>query len=308
MTLERGALLFLLALSACSSGTLTPQQVAPDVCAFIGSREEIKPSNLGKVANTGFIVGESGVIVIDSGANHQHGQEILDAIARTTSKPVVLLINTHPHPENVLGNSAFAQQGIPILAHSETIAAMRARCETCFAHTLSLLNEDIMRGTEIVIPGRAIEESREVDVGGRKLKLLYFGWAHTEGDLAVLDVKSGALFSGGLVALERVPVMQQARTREWIRALEQLAQQPIKLVVPGVGPISQPSRVDETLRYLESLLQTIEAQYDEGRSAIDVLHTSELPLFKDWALYDSQHPLNIQHVYRELEREELESQ
>ncbi|HET6756936.1 MAG TPA: MBL fold metallo-hydrolase [Burkholderiales bacterium] len=294
------------ALSACSTGALDPQRVATDVYAFLGAAEEIKPSNRGNVINTGFIIGYDGVIVVDSGANDQHGQRILDAIARTTSKPVLLLINTHPHPENVLGNSAFARFGIPILAHSETIAAMRARCEMCFDHTLSLLNEDIMRGTEIVIPGQSAEESQEIQVAGRRLKLIYFGWAHTEGDLAVLDVKSGVLFTGGLVSVGRTPVMQQARTQGWISALESLQDQPIERVVPDVGPISHPIRIADTLRYLKSLLQTLERQYEEGKSAIDVLQTSELPQFKDWALYDSAHPLNVQHVYRELEREELE--
>ncbi|MGH8770617.1 MAG: MBL fold metallo-hydrolase, partial [Burkholderiales bacterium] len=156
------------------------------------------------------------------------------------------------------------------------------------------------------IPGQSAEESQEIQVAGRRLKLIYFGWAHTEGDLAVLDVKSGVLFTGGLVSVGRIPVMQQARTQGWISALESLQDQPIERVVPEVGPMSHPIRIADTLRYLKSLLQTLERQYEEGKSAIDVLQTSELPEFKDWALYDSAHPLNVQHVYRELEREELE--
>ena len=280
-------------------------EVAPGVFAFSGRLEEIQPDNRGNVVNSGFIVGNEGVVVIDSGANDRHGQTILDAIESVTPKPILLVVNTHPHPENVLGNSAFARRGIPILAHTETIAAMEARCETCFKHTLAALNEEIMRGTEIVIPQRAVEGIEEMSVGGRRLKLFHFGWAHTEGDLAVLDLESGVLFTGGLVSLDRIPVMQQARTRGWISALEQLQTQQISRVVPGSGPVSEPSRIGETLIYLRTLLQSLEQQYAEGASAIDVLHSTELPRFKEWALYEETHPLNIQHVYRELEREEL---
>jgi quinoprotein relay system zinc metallohydrolase 2 len=306
----RAAAIFIpaaLSFLACSPRAPAPQKVAPGVFAFVGALEEIQPSNGGNVINTGFIVGSEGVIVIDSGANDRHGQRILDAIEETTSKPVRLLINTHPHPENVLGNSAFARRGIPVLAHAEAVSAMQTRCETCLKHTLSLLNEEIMRGTEIVIPQQAVEAPREIEVGGRRLKLLHFGWAHTEGDLAVLDVESGVLFTGDLVSLDRIPVMQQARTRGWISALKHLQEQPITKIVPGVGPISQPSRMGDTLQYLESLLETLERQYAEGKSAIDVLQTSELSQFQNWALYESAHQLNIQHVYRELEREELEN-
>lgn len=280
-------------------------EVAPGVFAFIGLLEEIQPSNRGNVINTGFIVGDEGVVVVDTGANDEHGQRILDAIESVTSKPVVLVINTHPHPENVLGNSAFARRAIPILAQKETIAAMEARCEMCFKHTLAQLNEEIMRGTDIIIPQRSVDGSGEISVAGRRLRLLYFGWAHTEGDLAVLDLESGVLFAGGLVSLDRIPVMQQANTDDWIAALEQLLERQISTVVPGAGPVSQPSRIRETLDYLRSLLETIVLQYAEGKSAIDVLYTSELPRFKRWALYEEQHPLNIQHVYRELEHEEL---
>lgn len=301
------AAVFFLPLLGCTAPALTPEKIAPGVYAFVGELEEIQPSNRGNVVNTGFIVGGDGVIVIDSGANDQHGRNILEAIARITSKPVALVINTHPHPENVLGNSAFASRNIPILAHAQTISAMEFRCEMCFRHTLSLLNDEIMRGTEIVIPKRAVEDTREIEVAGRHLRLLYYGWAHTEGDLAVLDVKSGVLFAGGLVALERIPVVQQANTRGWIGALKRLAEQPATHVVPEAGPVSSASRIGETLEYLESLLELIERQYAQGASAIDVLHTSDLPRFKEWALYEPTHALNIQHVYRELEREELEA-
>jgi quinoprotein relay system zinc metallohydrolase 1 len=305
LTARTVLLLAALVLLSCAQRDFDPVEVAPGVFAFIGEPEEMTPANRGNVVNTGFIVGDEGVIVIDSGANDRHGRKIIDTIERVTKKPIALLVNTHPHPENVLGNSAFARRKIALLAHSETIAAMRARCEMCFKQTLAQLNEEIMSGTEIVIPERAIDASQDVVIGGRRLRLLHFGWAHTEGDLAVLDLDTGVLFAGGLVFLDRIPVMQQASTRGWIAALEQLKAQPIKRVVPGVGPIAEPARIGDTAAYLAALLESIERQYAEGKSAIDVLYSSELTEFSRWALYDSTHPLNIQHVYRELEREEL---
>ena len=41
-------------------------------------------------------------------------------------------------------------------------------------------------------------------------------------------------------------------------------------------------------------------------SVLDLLKQAELPAFKKWALYSEQHLLNVQHVYSELETEELE--
>ncbi len=84
------------------------------------------------------------MIVVDTGVNVVHGRAILAAIRKVTDKPIALVVNTHPHPENVLGNNAFA--GAPILARRETIDAMRARCKLCFENVQRMLGEPAMAG------------------------------------------------------------------------------------------------------------------------------------------------------------------
>lgn len=293
-------------LPAAHARGLIPQQVAPDVYAFIGKREAPTRANHGNIINSGFIVGTTGVIVIDPGPNYAHAELMLAAIRKVTPKSVLLVIDTHPHPENVLGNDFFARSGITILAHNQTLQAMRSRCEQCYENMLKVLGEKIMVGTEIAYPNMTVDGSSDMMEAGRELSLLYFGWGHTEGDLAVLDRTSGVLFSGGLVSLDCIPVLQQAKIKGWIDALKQLQQQPIKKLVPGNGPVSNPGRIQETLDYLQSLLDLVERQYNAGMSVLDLLKQAGLPAYKKWALYSEQHPLNVQHVYSELEREELE--
>ncbi len=293
-------------LPAAHARGLMPQQVAPDVYVFIGKRETPTRANRGNIINSGFIVGTTGVIVIDPGPNYAHAELMLAAIRKVTPKPVLLVIDTHPHPENVLGNDFFAQSGVTILAHNQTLQAMRSRCDQCYENMLKVLGEKIMVGTEIAYPNMTVDKSSDMMVAGRKLSLLYYGWGHTEGDLAVLDRTSGVLFSGGLVSLDCIPVLQQAKVKGWINALKQLQQQPIKKLVPGNGPVSNHERIQDTLDYLQSLLDLVERQYDAGVSVLDLLKQDGLPAYKKWALYSEQHPLNVQHVYSELEREELE--
>jgi quinoprotein relay system zinc metallohydrolase 1 len=285
---------------------LTPSQVAPGVYAFIGETQAFAPENRGNIFNSGFIVGASGVIVIDTGPSRKHAERLLSAIRKVTAQPVKLVIDTHPHPENVLGNDVFARQGAPVLAHSATLRAMRERCEQCRNNVLNVLGADIMAGTEIALPTLTVEQSGDMSVAGRDLRLLFYGWGHSEGDLAVLDRKTGVLFSGGLVSIDCIPVLQLARIRGWIHALEQLRNEPFKKLVPGNGPVSAPKRVQETLDYLQSLLALVEKQYHAGMSILDLLKQSDLPKYRQWALYPDQHPLNVQHVYSELEKEELE--
>lgn len=284
---------------------LVPQQVAPGVYAFIGAQEEIAPENRGNVSNSGFIVGPSGVIVIDTGINVAHGHAIRAAIRRLTDKPIVLVVNTHPHPENVLGNHAFA--GTPILAQRETIDAMRTRCKLCFENVQRLLGAPAMAGTEIVIPNLSVEGNGWLEAGGRRIELYHFGWGHTEGDLAVFDPESGVLFTGDLVYLDRVPYTHEARVRGWIAALNGLERIPARRIVPGHGAVADPARMVETRAYLSALLAATQREYDAGTSVLDLLKDPgmDLPQYAGWALYRDTHPLNIQHVYTELEREEF---
>ena len=291
---------------AARAHELVPQQVAPDVYAFIGKREALAPENRGDIINSGFIVGTTGVIVIDPGPNYAYAKLMFETIHKITPKPVKLVIDTHPHPENVLGNDFFARRDVSILAHSQTLEVMHSRCEKCLENTLQVLGGKIMAGTEIAYPNLTVDKSSDMTVAGRGLRLLYYGWGHTEGDLAVLDRKSGVLFSGGLVSLDCIPVLQQARVEGWISALKQLRQQQIKKLVPGNGPVSRPERMQETLDYLQSLLDLVKRRYNAGMGVLDLLQHADLPAYRKWALYSEQHPLNVQHVYSELEREEFE--
>src|SRR5262245_61239940 len=94
-----------------AGGELAAQRIAEDVYAFIGKPEEVSAANRGFVANSGFIVGPSGVVVIDTGISYRHGRRMLDAIARVTDRPVELVINTHAVQEFLFGNAAFEERG-----------------------------------------------------------------------------------------------------------------------------------------------------------------------------------------------------
>ena len=280
--------------------------VAPGVYMFPGDVGQPSVENGANTGNAGFIVGDDGVVVIDTGASWQRGQQMLAAIARITDRPVRLVIVTHAVQEFLFGNAAFAERGIPILAHRASIELMRSRCEHCLANLVELLGEAPMRGTRLVLPEIVVETSTTMRVAGRELQLLHFGWGATPGDLAVFDPASGVLFAGGLVTWMRVPEMRDGKLAGWLAALDALQRVPARIIVPGHGPVATMAAIDATRAYLVALDARARTLYDSGHSLLEAVDMAGLPDYADWGSYAVLNRKNLQQRYLEYEVEDLE--
>lgn len=305
-------LLFMLAALLCcfsvraepAEDDLVPRRIADGVYAFIGDGAEPSAANRGFSGNSGFVVGSEGVVVIDTGISYRHGRRILDAIARVTGKPVQLAINTHATQEFIFGNRAFAERGIPILAHRQTIDLMHARCSHCLERLRPLLGEELA-GTRLVFPQLEYAPDSIVDAGGRKLELLHFGWAATPGDVAVVDRTSGTLFAGRLVSAGRIPEIRDCDFEGWLRTLERLQGLALTHVIPGFGPPSDPGAISLTAGYLRDLDKKVQALYEHSTSLLESVDNSGLPAYGAWQLYSTLHRQNAQHRYLQLETRDL---
>lgn len=267
-----------------------------------GTGGDPSPENDGATVNVGFVVGPRGVVVIDTGPHIRFGEALRAAIGRITPLRVRLVINTHAHSENVLGNAAFARKGIPILSSGRTRDLMRDRCPECVRNYAKALGPERMKDTAIVLPERGIVRPTSLRAGGVRLRLLPLGWAHTEGDLAVYDENNGVLFTGGVVYAGEVPAMREANTAGWLAALETLRRLPLRRVVPGVGPVSGSEAVAEQARYLEALLNRARAELVKGTDIASAAMNADMPEFSTWAMYRERQSLNFQHVLAEIER------
>jgi glyoxylase-like metal-dependent hydrolase (beta-lactamase superfamily II) len=289
---------------AAAEEGLTPRQVAHGVYVFVGDATEASAANRGFAGNSGFVVGASGVVVVDTGTSHRHGRRMLDAIARVTGKPVQLVINTHAAQEFIFGNGAFAERGIPILAHKETIDLMRARCSRCLERLIPQLGGELA-GTRLVLPQREFMVGRKVDAGGRELELFNFGWTATPGDIAVLDRASGTLFAGGLVSAGRIPEIRDSDFEGWLRALKHLQDLAPSHVIPGFGPPSSAGVIAATGSYLRDLDARMQSLYAHSTSLLESVENAGLPAYEGWQLYSTLHRQNAQHRYLQLETRDL---
>ncbi len=279
-------------------------RITHNVYGFIGSGGTVTRENRGRVANAGFIVGRSGVVVVDSGVSYRHGRQLKEAIRLVTDRPVELVILTHAVREFVFGAGAFEEDGTRIAAHQETLDLMKARC----AHCLTQLEEQLgaeLDGTRLILPTKTFTDTTTIRVGGVELDVIFTGWASTPGDVAVFHKTSGTLFAGGLVTTDHVPTIRDADFYGWKNALAMLTRLPVEHVVPGFGPPDGPMAIAAMGAYLDALDARVRALYAETSSLLETIERAGLPAFSDWSAYEPNHRRNALHRQLQLEIEDL---
>lgn len=280
-------------------------EVAPGTFMARGAAGEVNEHNLGRIGNAGFIVGDRGVIAVDTGTSYRHGKALLEAIGCVTSKPVRLALITHARQEFLFGAAAYREQGIPLHMHREASAMMTARCEDCLRTLRRTLGEDAMRGTVMFKPDRVFDGSHRLAQIGRPVEVLHYGHSSGPGDIVVLDAQTGTLFAGGMLDNERIPDVYDSDLAGWRRALRALHALPLELVVPGHGPAASPALVDTMERYLLALEARLRALLDAGVPLSEVPDRAGLPDFQQWDRYDTIHRRNASVVFVRMEREQF---
>jgi len=280
-------------------------QVAPGVYMVQGAAGEVDTKNLGRIGNTGFIVGDADVVAIDTGTSYRHGLALLNLIRRVTAKPVVLALITHTRQEFLFGATAYQEQGIAVHMHSKAAGLMRSRCERCLSTLQKGLGTDAMEATAVFKPDHEFEQSYTIQTIGRNIQVLYFGHSSGPGDVAVLDLQTGVLFAGGLLDHLRIPDVQDSDLAGWSRALRFLRELPINAIVPGHGPVGSAAVIGGVDRYLVKLQTCVQELLQSGTSLLDVPDAAKLSEFALWDQYETIHRRNASVLFVRFEREQL---
>lgn len=279
---------------------LAVDEVAPGVYVHHGMHAAIEEAARGDIANIGFVVGERCVAVIDTGGSRATGAALRETIAATTPLPVCYVIDTHAHFDHVLGNAAFVADRPQFVGHANLAAALEAS-RAFFAERFAA--ELAGPASDVVLPSLTVEGTRELDLGGRSLVLDAVAEAHTSADLTVYDVKTRTLWSGDLVFMERLPVLDGS-LRGWLAWLDAPPARPIDRVVPGHGPVSAPwpAALAAERAYLAALLSDARAAVREGRFLEDVAAAAREHPPAGW-LRTEPHARNASKAFREVEWE-----
>lgn len=258
------------------------------------------------IANIGFIVGDTCIAVIDTGGSLKEGQALSAAVKKISRKPVCYVINTHVHPDHILGNLAFKGEGVQFIGHRNLPRAMALLGPTYVQRAARELDQQATNEW-LVAPDRQVSETLELDLGGRRLLLTAHAQAHTDNDLSVYDEKTRTLWAGDLLFVEHIPVLGgSGSVNGWLKVIAALRHNDAGTIVPGHGPVLHDisHALDAERRYLGVLQDETRAwlaRDGEIDTALENIGYSEQG---KWEMFDHYHKRNVSYTYTELEWED----
>lgn len=295
----------LLLSTATHAGAMPEPQIvriSPRIHALLGPVGLPSAHNQGYMVNTTVIVGDNGVILIDSGASDEVGQHLARTIAKITPKPVTTIINTHHHGDHHLGNVAFPQAQV---ISSETCRKLVEKTGAEWIAIMEGLVGHKLPNTKPVLASATVgEDSRnERNLHGVKLLLWAPKGSHTPGDLMVWLPDEKVLVGGDILVNGLVPNLRDANLKNWIATLTKVEELAPATVVPGHGPLMNAADVARLRKMLGDFYAGVEAGYKKGLNDGEIRATLDLREWQKLKEYDTAMGANINKAYLEIEAE-----
>ena len=258
--------------------------------------------------NTGVIVGDDSVMVIDAQATPLLAREVIRRIRRVTSKPIKHVVLSHYHAVRVLGASAYRAQ--EIIASDATLELIRERGAQDMKSEMGRFPR-LFRGAE-TIPGLTwptltFSGEMRVMLGRLEVRIIHAGAGHTAGDTIVWVPSQRVLFSGDLVEYEAGIYTGDAHLEEWPATLERLRALKPAALVPGRGPaLTTPAACDKGIAYTRDFVRGLYACARQGvragKSLRDVYDLARRRMDRTYArypIYEHCMPFDVSRAYDE---------
>ena len=226
-----------------SLGPNRTEQVAPGVYAYI------QPDGGWYVNNSGFIVGDRSVIVIDSAATEDRTRGLREAIADVSDRPVTTLINSHWHTDHTNGNYQFP--GATIVAHERTREMMQRFAPTRPDPSGPFPNVQ-WGALELALPFLTYDTGVTIWSDDLRCEVRWVGTpAHTTDDTIVWIPEHSVLFTGDLAFNGGTPLSSAGSIAGAIEVFQDLLDLRPQTVVPGHGDVCGPEVFDTQIAYLQ---------------------------------------------------------
>lgn len=251
--------------------------------------------------NAGFVIGDDGVLVIDTFQDPRPARALLAEIRKLTPLPIRFVVNTHYHLDHVNGNDVFAAAGATIVAHRNVRAWMRT--ENIKMLDPPVTAEKKTRVASLTLPTVVHDSHIDLFLGSRRINVRYYP-GHTGSDSVVSIPDAHVVFCGDMLWKEHIPNLIDASTQAWVESLDAMQRDyGPSTWVPGHGGIANASDVLIFRKYIADLRAGVRRE-QAARKSGDALVQALLPGLKTnygaWGFFSDYAADDINQIAQEL--------
>ena len=285
---------------------------AGDLAEKTASFEEIGPGLYAFTAegdpNSGVIVGDDSVMVIDAQATPALARKVVDHVCAVTDKPIKYLTLTHYHAVRVLGASAYGASEIVMSEKARSMVAERG--EEDWSSEFARFPR-LFRGHEeipgLTWPTLTFNARAAIYLGRRRVDLMHLGRAHTAGDIVAYVPDANVMFTGDIVEYRSACYCGDAHFHDWSATLEKIRAWAPDAIVPGrgdalVGRAMVNEALDSTADFLRSTYAPAARVALGGgplKDAFAAVRAACDAKFASYAIYEHCLPFNVARAYDE---------
>ncbi len=255
-------------------------------------------------SNSGIILTQDGVVVIDTGQNPIESRDIMDTVKKLTSMPVRLVIDTEPHADHTTGHYVFSPPAV-VIAAAGAGESMRAadrnapdRIQRLAASSPEM--KAALEGYRFITPHIEYQGKMTINLGGRTIELMYLKGVHSEADSAVWLPNERVLFSASAFVVNQINILRPiVNIPDILAAGKMMKALNPEHVVPGHGTPGTAKIFEDGERYYALLLERVGKQMKEGKSLDDIKKQVTMPEYASFGSQD-RFPTNVDAAYRAL--------
>jgi cyclase len=286
------------------------EKLADGVFAYYPSdARELNAKGGAAATSGGLIVGTKGALLIETMLNKRMNQQVQDLSRKLGGKPLIYAVNTSAHGDHSFGNM-FLPASTRIVQHVNT----RTYIDKHLGDDKAFMIKNF--GT-----GRGIEEIKartgdilvspmatvSLDLGGKVVDVIDFGFAQTGGDLWVWEPQSKVMWAGNAVIAVK-PALPWLLDGHLVATLDTLKRVYAFLpsdarIIPGHGVAITREDMKWHIDYLAAVQKNVQAAVDKGLTLEQTVQQTTMPEFGGYALFGWVHPgLNVPAAYRDLSK------
>ena len=258
--------------------------------------------------NSGVIVGDDSVMVIEAQATPRLARQVIDCIRGVTDKPISHLVLTHYHAVRILGASAFGAGQVIMSEKARSMVVERGQedWDSEFARFPRLFegHEEI---PGLTWPTTTFHGRMSVYLGNRRVDLMQQGRAHTAGDIVAHVPDQNVMFTGDIVEYHSACYCGDGHFNDWPGTLDTIRRRKLDAIAPGrgdalVGREMVDAALDSTADFVTSTYNAVAKVALRGGSLKEAMAACRAecdPKFGDYAIYEHCLPFNVARAYDE---------